>query len=66
MPLLPARARLGLVCAVADGARGHRPREHHRALGSRDLELHIPKPEEHKPRRIAIAVTGDEQTAIEA
>ena len=30
------------------------------------LELHIPKPEEHKPRRIAIAIAGDEQQAIDA
>jgi HSP20 family protein len=30
------------------------------------LEVHIPKPEQHKPRRIAIAATGDRQKEIEA
>jgi hypothetical protein len=30
------------------------------------LGLHNPKPEERKPRRIAIAVAGDEQMAIAA
>ena len=30
------------------------------------LEVHIPKPEQQKPRRIAIAAAGDKQQAIEA
>jgi HSP20 family protein len=30
------------------------------------LELHIPKPEQHKPRRVAIAVVGDQHKEIEA
>jgi HSP20 family protein len=30
------------------------------------LELHVAKPEEHKPRRIAITVTGDQQTQVAA
>ena len=30
------------------------------------LEVHIPKPEQQRPRRIAIAAEGDEQEAIEA
>jgi HSP20 family protein len=30
------------------------------------LEVHIPKPEERKPRRIAVAAGSDEQKAIEA
>ena len=30
------------------------------------LEVHIPKPEQQKPRRIAIEDAGDEQQAIEA
>lgn len=30
------------------------------------LEVHIPKPEQQRPRRIAIAAAGDKQEAIEA
>jgi HSP20 family protein len=30
------------------------------------LEVHIPKPEQRKPRRISIAATGDQQKEIEA
>jgi len=30
------------------------------------LELHIPKPEQQKPRRISIAAAGDKQEALEA
>ena len=30
------------------------------------LELHIPKPERQKPRRISIAAAGDKREALEA
>ena len=56
--LLPHRARDRLVLALAEPARGHRPRRRHRDVRQRRAEVRIPKPVQAKPRRVKIGVGG--------
>ena len=52
--LPPRRARVRLVLALADAARGRRRRGRQASFDHGVLEVRIPKPEERKPRKIAI------------
>ena len=63
---VPPRAHRGLLLALADAVRGHRPEAAGASFERGVLTVRIPKPEQVKPRRVKIGVGDGAPETIEA